>query len=86
YADFAEHAKGKEVFVQDLIGGADTDYSLNTRVITEFAWHSLFIRNLLIRPDRDALASFVPKMTIIDLPSFRADPKRHGTRTETVIA
>jgi phosphoenolpyruvate carboxykinase (ATP) len=49
YADFVEQAKGKELFVQDLIGGADEDYKLNTRVITEFAWHSLFIRNLLIR-------------------------------------
>ncbi|UGY10110.1 phosphoenolpyruvate carboxykinase [Phyllobacterium pellucidum] len=86
YADFMEQAKGKELFVQDLVGGADDDYKLNTRVITEFAWHSLFIRNLLIRPDRDRLTSFVPQMTIIDLPSFRADPARHGTRTETVIA
>lgn len=86
YADFMEQAKGKELFVQDLVGGADEDYKLNTRVITEFAWHSLFIRNLLIRPEREALADFVPQMTIIDLPSFRAGPARHGTRTETVIA
>ena len=59
---------------------------LPTRVITEFAWHSLFIRNLLIRPAAADLANFVPQMTIIDLPSFRADPARHGCRTETVIA
>ncbi|MGH6762183.1 MAG: phosphoenolpyruvate carboxykinase [Phyllobacterium sp.] len=86
YADFIEHAKGKELFVQDLVGGADADNSLKTRVVTEYAWHSLFIRNLLIRPDRADLAGFVPQMTIIDLPSFRADPARHGCRTETVIA
>jgi phosphoenolpyruvate carboxykinase (ATP) len=86
HADFIEHARGKELFVQDLIGGADADYSLRTRVITEYAWHSLFIRNLLIRPEQEALAAFVPQMTIIDLPSFRADPERHGCRTETVIA
>ena len=60
--------------------------SLPTRVITEFAWHSLFIRNLLIRPKPTSSSDFVPEMTIIDLPSFRADPARHGTRTETVIA
>src|SRR5690606_23144322 len=59
---------------------------LPSRIITEYAWHSLFIRNLLIRPEQEALASFEPQMTIIDLPSFRADPARHGTRTETVIA
>ncbi len=84
--DFLAHAKGRDLFVQDLIGGADPEHDLPTRVITEYAWHSLFIRNLLIRPDRAQLAHFVPKMTIIDLPSFKADPKRHGCRTETVIA
>ncbi|MBB3611483.1 phosphoenolpyruvate carboxykinase [Rhizobium sp. BK602] len=86
HKDMLAHVQGKDLFVQDLIGGADRDYALPTRVITEFAWHSLFIRNLLIRPERSALESFVPKLTIIDLPSFRADPERHGCRTETVIA
>ncbi|WP_442580809.1 phosphoenolpyruvate carboxykinase [Mesorhizobium sp. ASY16-5R] len=85
-ADFQAHAGAKDLFVQDLVGGADESQKLPTRVITEYAWHSLFIRNLLIRPEAAALAGFVPKMTIIDLPSFRADPARHGTRTETVIA
>jgi len=86
YDDFISHAAQLDLFVQDLVGGADERNSLPTRVVTEYAWHSQFIRNLLIRPERDALASFLPKMTIIDLPSFRADPARHGCRTETVIA
>ncbi len=77
-ADFLAHAAARDLFVQDLIGGADRAISLPTRVVTEYAWHSLFIRNLLIRPDAAELARFVPKMTIIDLPSFRADPARHG--------
>ena len=85
-SDFLTHAADKDLYVQDLIGGADPAHALPVRVVTEFAWHSLFIRNLLIRPDAEALAHFVPKMTIIDLPSFRADPARHGTRSETVIA
>ena len=84
--DFRAHAAGKDLYVQDLVGGADADLSLPTRVVTELAWHSLFIRNLLIRPEAEALAAFVPKMTIIDLPSFRADPARHGARGETMIA
>src|SRR5690606_31759281 len=84
--DFVAHAADKDLYVQDLIGGADPVHALPVRVITELAWHSLFIRNLLIRPDRAALSQFAPKLTIIDLPSFRADPARHGTRSETVIA
>ena len=86
YADFIAHAADRDLFVQDLIGGADPGNNLPTRVITELAWHSLFIRNLLIRPKSSELAGFQPRMTIIDLPSFRADPERHGTRSSTVIA
>jgi phosphoenolpyruvate carboxykinase (ATP) len=85
HADFLEHAKGQDLFVQDLHGGADPRYQLPTRVITQKAWHSLFIRTMLLRPERETLANFVPEMTIIDLPSFRADPERHGCRSETVI-
>jgi phosphoenolpyruvate carboxykinase (ATP) len=86
HADMLAHAKDKDLFVQDLIGGADANYALPTRVVTEFAWHSLFIRNLLIRPELSELATFAPKLTIIDLPSFKADPERYGCRTETVVA
>lgn len=86
YADFIEHAKGRDFFVEDLIGGADKANSINARIISEYAWHAVFIRNLLIRPQESALKAYVPQMTIINLPSFRADPKRHGCRTETVIA
>ena len=86
YADFLAHAEGRELFAQDLYGGADPRYRLPTRVYTEYAWHSLFIRNLLIRPEFSSLDDFIPELTIVDLPSFRADPERHGCRTETVIA
>src|SRR5438093_1046222 len=86
HADFLAHAKGKVLFAQDLYAGADPRHRLKTRVFTEYAWHSLFIRTLLIRPDVAELRNFVPSLTILDLPSFKADPKRHGVRSETVIA
>ena len=84
--DFLAHAKGKELFAQDLYGGADPKYRIKTRVYTELAWHSIFIRALLRRPERSELASYVPDLTILCLPSFKADPKKHGVRSETVIA
>jgi phosphoenolpyruvate carboxykinase (ATP) len=86
YDDFIAHAKGKALFAQDLYGGADQRYRIKTRVYTELAWHSLFIRTLLIRPERGDLKGFAPDLTIVDLPSFKADPKRHGVRSETIIA
>ena len=83
---FAAVAAKKELFVQDLFGGSQPEHRVNVRVITEFAWHSLFIRTLLVRPNAAELANFLPEFTIIDLPSFRADPAKHGTRSETVVA
>ena len=84
--DFLAHAEGKELFAQDLYGGAEPAYRVKARVYTELAWHSLFIRTMLRRPELDELASYVPDMTIVDLPSFKADPARHGCRSETIIA
>ena len=86
YQDMLAHMKGRDYFVQDLFGGADPELRLDVRLVTELAWHNLFIRHLLRRPDAAELASFVPEFTIINCPSFKADPARHGTRTETVIA
>ncbi|WP_170937033.1 MULTISPECIES: phosphoenolpyruvate carboxykinase [Rhodomicrobium] len=84
--DFLAHAGGVELISQDLYAGADPQYRLNARVYTELAWHALFIQHMLIVPPADELAGFAPQFTIINLPSFRADPARHGCRTETVIA
>ena len=85
--DFLAHLGAMDtLFVQDLYGGSQPSHRVNVRVVTELAWHSLFIRTLLVRPDDAELPGFAPEYTIIDLPSFRADPARHGARTETVIA
>ncbi len=86
HQDMVRHAEGMTLFVQDLYGGADPDHRIKVRVITEFAWHALFIRYLLRRPETSELDGFVADFTIIDLPSFKADPASHGTRSETVIA
>jgi len=84
--DMLAHAEGKELLVQDLFGGADPTHRLATRVVTELAWHSLFIQNLLIEPVPEELDVFDPEFVIMNFPSFKADPDRHGSRTETVIA
>ena len=85
-ADFISFARHKELFVQDLYAGAEKGHQLKTRIVTEHAWQSLFIRNLLRRPEPSELEGFLPEFTVVDLPSFRAAPLYHGTRSETVIA
>jgi phosphoenolpyruvate carboxykinase (ATP) len=86
HADFLAHASLRNLFVEDLFAGADLAHRMSVRVFCEHAWHALFIRHLLIRPEGANLNRFAPDCTIIDLPSFKADPERHGTRSETVIA
>lgn len=86
YNDMLEHMKGGTYNVQDLFGGADPEHRLDVRVVTELTWHGLFIRHLLRRPDASELETFVPEFTIINCPSFKADPAKHGCRSETVIA
>jgi phosphoenolpyruvate carboxykinase (ATP) len=83
---FAALGQKSELYVADLFGGSQAEHRVNVRVINELAWHNLFIRTLLVRPKATELSDFVPEYTIIDLPSFRADPARHGCRTETVVA
>lgn len=86
WSDFRRHAETRRLFVQDLYAGANPAHRLNARIFTEYAWHALFIRNLLRKPRADELAGFQPGFTVINLPSFKADPKQHGVRSETVIA
>jgi phosphoenolpyruvate carboxykinase (ATP) len=76
----------QELYVADLFGGSQPEYRVNVRVINQMAWHNLFVRTLLVRPSAEELADFTPEYTIINLPSFKADPARHGSRSDTVIA
>jgi phosphoenolpyruvate carboxykinase (ATP) len=85
-ADMLAFAEGKELFAKDLFGGADLAHRLPVRIVTEYAWHSLFVHQLLIRPTDEQLKGFAPEFTIIDLPSFEATPAKHGCVSKTVIA
>jgi phosphoenolpyruvate carboxykinase (ATP) len=80
-----EFCASHEVYTQDVFACADQRHRLRVRVISEFAWHSLFARNLFIRPNADELLGFEPEFTVIALPSVKADPPTDGTRSETFI-
>ena len=84
--DMLAATKDKDLFVHDVFVGTHPSYRVAVRVITEYAWHNLFIRNMFVRPTRRALEKHNPVYTILDLPSFRAQPERHGSRTDTIIA
>ncbi len=80
------YLQGRDVFVQDCFAGADPEYRIPIRIITELAWHSLFVRNMFIKSrSLDAAKKHVPEFTVICVPSFRASPLVDGTRTDTFI-
>ena len=85
HRDLIASLTGKELFVLDCFAGADPTYRLPVRVINEFAWHNLFCRNLFI-DDSAAAEAAAPQFTIIDSPSFKADPERHGSNSDVMIA
>ncbi|MFZ1685586.1 MAG: phosphoenolpyruvate carboxykinase (ATP) [Candidatus Zixiibacteriota bacterium] len=78
--------QGRDLFVQDLYGGADPNYRMPVRVITELAWHSLFARNMLLHAEtNDELRKFVPEFTVMSIPSFQGLPEIDGTLSPTFI-
>jgi phosphoenolpyruvate carboxykinase (ATP) len=79
------YLQGRELFVQDLYAGADPTYRLPVRVVTDSAWHSLFSRNMFIRPPVDELAGFEPAFTILHAPNFLAIPELDRINSETFI-
>ncbi|MBP7776755.1 MAG: phosphoenolpyruvate carboxykinase [Acidobacteria bacterium] len=85
-ADVVGHLADKDLFVQNLHAGADPAYRLPVRMVSEYAWHSLFVRNLFIVPTPAELAAHSPEWTVICAPTFKADPAKHGSRSDVVIA
>ncbi|HAX71487.1 MAG TPA: phosphoenolpyruvate carboxykinase (ATP) [Anaerolineae bacterium] len=78
--------QGRDVFVQDVYAGADENYRLPVRIVTELAWHSHFVRNMFILPQSlEEYKRFVPDFTLIAMPSFKGAPAVDGTNSETFI-
>ncbi|MCG3138187.1 MAG: Phosphoenolpyruvate carboxykinase (ATP) [Phycisphaerae bacterium] len=80
------YLQGAELFVQDGYVGADPHYRMPVRIITDSAWQSHFARNMFMPVDKqDDYKRHVPEFTVVAVPSFKADPRIDGTRSETAI-
>ena len=75
---------GKDIFALDCYVGADPRYRLPVRIITEYAWQSLFARDLFI-DTADGDEAFKPEFTVVDTALFDADPARDGTASSTFV-
>ena len=86
HADMMAHLDNKELFVQDCCAGTDSEHRLSVRIITEYAWHNLFARTMFLeQPAGTVPGVHVPEFTVIDAPSMKADPGRHGTNSDVFI-
>jgi phosphoenolpyruvate carboxykinase (ATP) len=85
YGRLLAYLQGGDLYVQDLYAGADPRYRIPVRIITEYAWHNLFVRQLFVRPDWTKTAEHIPRFTIIDVPKFHAHPDLDGTRSEAFV-
>ena len=81
----SSYLQGKDVFVQDCYCGADPDYTMPVRIITQYAWHSLFIRNMFIQAKPEELSTFDPEFVVIDCPGFNANKEIDGTNSDVFI-
>ena len=78
--------QGRDVFVQDCYVGADPEYRMPVRIITEHAWHSLFARNMFIPlKTTEECRRHVPDFTVICCPAFKGIPQIDGTPSNTFI-
>src|SRR5699024_5340439 len=74
-----------EIFSFKGFAGADEKYRLDIEVINEYAWHNLFARTMFIEPTEEELKNHKTGFTVINAPSFLADPKVDGTNSEAFI-
>jgi phosphoenolpyruvate carboxykinase (ATP) len=85
HAKLCAFFQGRDVFIQNLYGGADPRYRIPVRVVTDYAWHNLFARNLLLQPEEPVIHTSPETFTIMDSPRFHASPEADGTNSEVFV-
>ena len=87
YKKVRDYYRGRDLFVFDGYAGADAEFRMPVRVVSEYAWHSLFARNMFVRePDGEKLRSLIPEFTVLAAPGCQAKPAADGTRAGTFVA
>ncbi len=85
HAKLCAYVQGRDLFVQNLYVGADPRYRLPVRIVTDYAWHNLFTRDLFIRPKEPVFHTSPDTFTVIDMPRFHASPEVDGTNSEVFV-
>jgi phosphoenolpyruvate carboxykinase (ATP) len=83
--DVVAHLNARDLFVHDARAGSDDTHGIDVRVVSESPWHALFAYNMFLRLDERELGEFEPQFTVLHAPHLKADPERHGCRSDTAI-
>ena len=74
----------QNLFVKDAFCGADPEYRMPVRLVTEKAWHAAFMHNMFVRASEDELASHVPEYTILHAPELKSSMS-DGVNSEVFV-
>jgi len=86
YKKVSSHLSNQDdLYIFDGFAGADKKYKLHVRVVSEYAYQTLFTTHLLRRPTAAELLTHTPQLTVLSAPNCFADPKTDGTNSETFI-
>jgi len=85
YKKVIKHLRKRKIYVMDMFAGADENYRLPLRVVSEAAYHALFSYNMFRRPSVEEMKNHNPGFTVVAAPTFQANPAIDGTKSETFI-
>ena len=83
YNKVIRYLEDRKIYVYDGWAGADEEFRLPLRVVTEAAYQNLFVNNLFITPPIDE--EIDPEFTVIAAPFYKCDPEIDGVHSEAAI-
>lgn len=86
HARVADYLAGKEVYVADAFCGAERQFRIGVRVISERPFQTLFTQNQFISLDQaEAPEEHRPDWVVIMVPKMKADPAMDNSRSEVFV-
>ena len=77
--------KGATLFVKNVFAGSDPEYAVPYRFVGEYATHALFVHNMFPKGVEGVAEADSKRWTLLNVPSFHADPERDGTRSKRAV-
>ncbi|MEO0660471.1 MAG: phosphoenolpyruvate carboxykinase (ATP) [Planctomycetota bacterium] len=82
-----EHLNQKKasLYVKNVYCGTDPSYAVPYRFVGEFATHAMFVHNMFPKGIEGVADEDGKRWTLLNVPTFHADPDRDGTLTKRAV-